>query len=215
MEPPARRIDLDRWARRDHFRFFRAYEEPFWSLCAKVDVTELLDRRSRERPPSFFLAVLHATLRTVNGIEELKTRIRGRDVVVHEVIHGGSTVLRSDQSFGFAYFAYDPDFERFAAGAAPILEHARTASGALDPQEERDDLIHTSVIPWVSFTSFTHARRRSGEGSVPRFVFGRHQIAGDRRRMPVSVEVHHALADGLHVGRFFEAFQRHLDEFPG
>jgi chloramphenicol O-acetyltransferase type A len=29
--------------------------------------------------------------------------------------------------------------------------------------------------------------------------------------MPVSVEVHHALVDGLHVGRFYEAFQRGLD----
>jgi chloramphenicol O-acetyltransferase type A len=28
--------------------------------------------------------------------------------------------------------------------------------------------------------------------------------------MPVSVEVHHALMDGLHVGRYFESFQSHL-----
>ena len=29
--------------------------------------------------------------------------------------------------------------------------------------------------------------------------------------MPVSVEVHHALVDGLHVGRFYEMFQARLD----
>ena len=29
--------------------------------------------------------------------------------------------------------------------------------------------------------------------------------------MPVSVEVHHALVDGLHVARFYEGFQRRLD----
>lgn len=28
--------------------------------------------------------------------------------------------------------------------------------------------------------------------------------------MPVSVEVHHALMDALHVARFLEAFQRRL-----
>jgi chloramphenicol O-acetyltransferase len=30
--------------------------------------------------------------------------------------------------------------------------------------------------------------------------------------MPVSIEVHHALVDGVHVGRFFERFQHHLDD---
>jgi len=36
-----------------------------------------------------------------------------------------------------------------------------------------------------------------------------------RRLMPVSVEVHHALVDGLHVGRFHAAFQRRLDASGG
>ncbi len=30
--------------------------------------------------------------------------------------------------------------------------------------------------------------------------------------MPVSLSLHHALADGLHAGRFFENFQRELDQ---
>jgi chloramphenicol O-acetyltransferase type A len=50
---------------------------------------------------------------------------------------------------------------------------------------------------------------------VPKIVFGRHREAGGRRWMPVSVEVHHALVDGLHVGRFFERFQALLDDPPG
>jgi chloramphenicol O-acetyltransferase type A len=29
--------------------------------------------------------------------------------------------------------------------------------------------------------------------------------------MPVAVDVHHALCDGVHVGRFFERFQANLD----
>jgi chloramphenicol O-acetyltransferase type A len=30
--------------------------------------------------------------------------------------------------------------------------------------------------------------------------------------MPVSVHVHHALMDGVHVGEFYELFQKLLDE---
>jgi chloramphenicol O-acetyltransferase type A len=42
-------------------------------------------------------------------------------------------------------------------------------------------------------------------------VFGKMFDDGPRRKMPFSVEVHHALVDGLHVGRFFNLFQEKLD----
>jgi len=33
----------------------------------------------------------------------------------------------------------------------------------------------------------------------------------DLTKMPVSVEVHHSLMDGIHVGKFFELFQVYLN----
>lgn len=211
-EVPPRRLDLETWTRREHFRFYREYDNPFFNLCADVDVTALARRTRAPASPSFFLASLFLSLKAANEIEEFRYRIRGDDVVVHEVIHGGSTILREDQTFAFGYFTYHADFARFAAEAAAVLASARASSGALEPRPDRDDLIHYSVIPWIAFTSFSHARRWGAGDSVPKVVFGRHHGAGARRGMPVSVEVHHGLMDGLHVGRFFERFQQYLDE---
>jgi chloramphenicol O-acetyltransferase type A len=42
---------------------------------------------------------------------------------------------------------------------------------------------------------------------VPKLAFGRLSAEGERLWMPLSVEVHHGLMDGLHVGRFIEAFE--------
>jgi chloramphenicol O-acetyltransferase type A len=66
------------------------------------------------------------------------------------------------------------------------------------------------VLPWLRFTSFTNALP-GGDDSIPRIVFGR--CVRDRRRMkmPVAVEVHHALVDGLDVARFFERLAIHVD----
>jgi chloramphenicol O-acetyltransferase type A len=212
MTPP-RELDLSTWKRRAHFDFFRAYELPFWNVTVDVDVTGLSARAAAPGGPSFFLATLHAALAAANGVEELRQRIRGGDrVVVHERIHGGSTVLRPDETFAFAYFDFDPDYARFAERAGDLLGAVRSSSGALEPRPEREDLIHFSVLPWITFSSFQHARRIERGDSVPKIVFGRHRELGGRRLMPVSVEVHHALVDGLHVGRFFEYFQAGLDQ---
>lgn len=206
-------LDFSTWPRRQHFDLFRGYEQPFFNLCAEVDVTRLAELCAAPAGPSFFLASLFLSLSAANEIEPFRYRLRGERVIVYEVVHGGSTVLLPDETFTFAYFDYGPGFPRFAAAASRVLDEVRQDPGALRPSDERDDLLHYSVIPWVSFTSFAHARRRRKDDSVPKVVFGKHRgAAGERRKMPVSVEVHHALMDGLHVGRFYERFQALLDE---
>lgn len=206
-----RRLDLAAWPRRAHFELFRAYEHPFFNVCADVDVSAAARACRAPGGPSFFLATFHASLGAANDVEEFRCRIRGGDVVVHDAVHGGSTVLMPDERFGFAYFDWEPDFAVFAPRAAAVLAAARASGGALDPQDHRDDLLHYSVLPWIAFTSFSHARRHATDDSVPKIVFGRRHGEPGAERMPVSVEVHHALVDGIHVGRFYDRFQARLD----
>ncbi|HEX4954062.1 MAG TPA: chloramphenicol acetyltransferase [Thermoanaerobaculia bacterium] len=205
-----RELDLATWPRRPHFDFFRTFDQPFFNLCAEVDVTALVERCSGPGSPSFFLASLFLCLRAANEVEPMRYRLRGDRVIVHEVIHGGSTLLRPDETFAFAYFDFQPDFEAFAAAAGPVIEEVKSGPPRLEPRPEQDDLIHFSPIPWVSFTSFAHARRVVPGDSVPKIVFGKHHASGSRRLLPISVEVHHALADGLHVGRFLARFEELL-----
>jgi len=80
-----------------------------------------------------------------------------------------------------------------------------------DPGIERDDLIYYSSIPWISFTSFSHASDNKSGISIPKIVFGKYFQKGNKTLMPVSVEVHHALMDGIHVGKFFNDFQFKLN----
>ena len=204
-------IDLDNWPRRHHFEFFKDYEIPFFNVCATVDVSRIHAWSCEEGGPSFFLASFYLSLRAANDIEPFRYRIRDDAVVVHEQIDGGSTVMREDGTFGFAYFDFGPSYVKFEVEGRQILDQARASSGPLLDRPDRDDLIYYSIIPWVHFTGFTHARRIGRQDSVPRIVFGKHANLSGTRRMPVSVEVHHALLDGIDVGRFFERFQELLD----
>jgi chloramphenicol O-acetyltransferase type A len=70
------------------------------------------------------------------------------------------------------------------------------------------------VIPWVSFSGLLHARRIPSDDSIPKIVFGKHHLRDGSRRLPISIEAHHALMDGLEVGQFLERFQELLREPP-
>jgi len=207
-----RRLEIDRWSRRHHYEFFKDYDRPFFNVCAAVDVGRLYDWSKQSDGPSFFLGSLYLALTAVNAIEPFRYRIRDDAVVIHDVVHSGTTVLRQDETFGFAYFEYRSSYAHFETEGREILDRARRASGPLQDRPERDDVIHTSVIPWVYFTGFSHAGKLGVRDSIPKVVFGKHEQREGTRRMPVSVEVHHALMDGLHVGRFFERYQAMLEE---
>ena len=203
-------LDLDSWPRRDTFRFFRAFELPFFNLCAPVDVTALRGW-CRAREVSFFYASWFAVLRAIDDTEALRMRLRGDRVWVHERVGIGSTILRDDGSFGFCYFDPAPDLPRFVEGAERARAAFDSATERLQPHDHRDDLIHGTVIPWIAFTSVAHPRRVPIGSSVPKISLGRFSERDGRVTMPVSLEAHHALCDGLHAGQFYQRLQHHLD----
>jgi chloramphenicol O-acetyltransferase type A len=46
--------------------------------------------------------------------------------------------------------------------------------------------------------------------SIPRFAWGKFFPENQRLLMPLSVQAHHALVDGVHMGFYFEFMQDYL-----
>lgn len=206
-------IDLPSWPRRHSFEFFRRLNQPYFSLCTRVELSGLL-RRARALPGvSPVLAYHHALLSTVNEFACFRQRLVNGEVWEYERVHASTTALRPDESLAFADLHFHEDLQQFASAGRASLEAARASDpAAIAALAPRQDMIHTTVIPWLSFTSFSHPRQLGSEDAIPKFALGRFEPepGSDRLWMPVHVEVHHALMDGLHVGRFFEALQARM-----
>jgi chloramphenicol O-acetyltransferase type A len=203
-------LDTTTWARRDAFEYFRHFDKPFFNVCVRLDVARLKAALAHQGG-GLALACYFIALRLANQQEPFRLRLEGGQVRVHDVVHGSTTVLRADDdSFGFADLAWCDDFARFAAQARPAIEAARTSRAAFEPELDDAARIHFTTLPWLHFTSFSHARNWGREDSVPKLAFGRAEADGGHLWMPMSVEVHHALMDGLHVGRFVQAFEAAL-----
>ena len=162
---------------------------------------------------SITLACHFVALQLANRMEPWRYRLAQDRVRVMATVHASTTVLRDDGSFGFACLQHASDYTRFAAPAAQALAAARTAEPAFEPRVGDAALLHFTTLPWLHFTSFAHARHRGSNGggdSIPKIAFGRidrDPAGGTQRWMPLAVDVHHALMDGVHVGRFVQAFE--------
>jgi chloramphenicol O-acetyltransferase type A len=201
-------INLETWERRAVFHFFKDFTEPYHGVCVRADCTATY-RYAKEHRLSVFLSLLHRSLVAAHQVENFRTRIVKGTVWRYELIHGGSAVGRANGTIGLGHYPFRERIDEFVREAAIEVERVR----------QRDDierypeanLIRYSVLPWLDFTSVSHARDFVREDSAPRITFGKITEADGRCTMPVSIHVHHALADGLHVAQFVEKFQQALD----
>jgi chloramphenicol O-acetyltransferase type A len=74
---------------------------------------------------------------------------------------------------------------------------------SLEDEEGKDDYLFMSSIPWVSFTGLQKAMHQPGD-SGPRIAWGKYFDAQGKTLLPISIQAHHALIDGRHIGAFFE-----------
>ncbi|MGH1362773.1 MAG: CatA-like O-acetyltransferase [Calditrichia bacterium] len=203
-------LDIEKWKRREHFHLFKQYDNPFFNMCAEVDISKTITY-TQAHELSFFITLLYLSTLVTNEIENFRYRLEEDRVRIYETIHPSSTVLNTDETFSFSYFNYQPGFRAFHTDSMQILKRFKEGHSNVNPEVDRHDLIHYSVIPWVRFTSFSHARRFDETDSIPKIVMGKYESDGLKIMMPVSVEVHHSLMDGLHVGRYFERLQSLLN----
>lgn len=204
------KVDIQTWPRKAHFEYFRTFDEPFYGVCVDVDC-QVAYEQAKLRGTSFFLYYLHKSIRAVNETEAFCYRLENEEVFCYEKIDAGTTLDREDGTFGFCYIPYSADYEIFEETALSEMEKVR-AQRDLRPGEERHDLIHYSSIPWLKFTSLSHARHFPKRESIPKITFGKITQVDGRRQMPVSIHVHHALVDGRHIGEYVNRFQSLLND---
>ena len=202
-------VDIDAWERKSTYEFFLDYEDPFFNIAANLDVTRLY-RFCKDNDLAYSLAALFLSLQAANEIREFRLRMIDERVVEFDRVEATQTILNEDETFSFCYFPMKDDIYEFdRAGKAAREKYL--ALKTFDVETDRFDLIYYSAIPWISFTSFKHASPRNNRQTIPRMVFGKMFDEGAVKKMPFSVEVHHALVDGIHVGKLFNLYQQKID----
>lgn len=202
-------IDMDSWPRRKHFEVYNGYDYPHFNVCADVEVTEF-QRALKDVSVSFTLGVTFALAHVANSIPEFRYRIRDHKVIEHAIVHPSITILLEDETFSFCTLNYIDDFYNFIEEAAKIVASVKEKP-VLEDEPNQDDLLFMTSIPWISFTGFMHPIHMHPVDSVPRIAWGRFFDKGSSLHMPLSVQGHHALMDGLHAGRYFSRVQELLE----
>lgn len=204
------KLDLNAWNRKEHFAFFKQMEEPFFGVTTRIDCTQAY-AKAKELGVSFFTYYLHKTLLAVNAVENFRYRIISEDVYVFDRIDASATILRDDKTFGCSLVEFDENLATFAEITKKEIARIQVTPG-LFTRDFEINLIHFSAVPWIDFTSYSHARSFTWPDSCPKISYGKMIEENSKKSMAIAVHVHHGLADGYHVGQFLTLLQELMNE---
>lgn len=201
-------IDMDNWNRKEHFQYFNQFTYPHFSICANLDITKYY-KYIKEQDIPFFVSFTYLASKAANEIPEFRQRIREDKVIEHELVSPSFTVMTESKLFSYCAVDYIDDFSVFKAHAQENMEKVKK-NITLEDEPDRDDLLYITSIPWISFTSMVSPIQMNPVDSIPRISWGKYFEENERMKLPLSVQIHHALADGLHVGEYFNTLQELL-----
>ena len=203
-------LDMKTWPRREAFNFFKTYEFPHFNICTQVDITrthDFLDRQGISK----YNAVLWMISCAANHVKEMRYRIRDNTVVAHDRVDPAFTLLTDDHTLAFCTAEYNADVSLFFDRVNQGIEQTK-ANPAMKDKPGIDNLLYVSCVPWINFTSVSHPVKKDPTVAIPRISWGKFTRKKEQVSMPVSLQLHHGLADGYHAGLFFKKLADLLDQ---
>ena len=198
------RLTRSTYPRWEHFRHF--YDECACSISLSddIDVTDLR-RACHETGVSFYIAILWCVTKTVNAHAEFRMTVTetGEDpfpvpAVFDEISPAHNVFHEDSETYTTLFTPWNPDFAVFAENCAADLERAKRLNVMSIPCPE--NTFEASCVPWRHFTSV--GVNSEAYPLTPIVAWGGFTEHDGRTKMPLSVQIHHAAADGFHRARF-------------
>ena len=191
-------IDMEADPRREHYNYFRSFADPTVGLTVPCDITSLYGRKP------FFLHILYCAIQAANSVPELRRRIIGEQVVEYESCLSSHTVALPDGTYCYCELDCSMEFGKFLPYAQEQVQRVKEDPSIEEHEPER--LFFVSSVPWASFSGLK-LPVADPPLSNPQITFGKAYWQGEKYLLPLSLTVHHALCDGIHMARFYQAFE--------
>lgn len=205
-------IDLTKWKRKDVYDFYKNMDMPRFQITVDVDVYWFY-KYVRYNELSFYYSFMWLVLSELNQIENFKYRLIDLEVVLFDVVHPSFTDRIEDgDTFKIVNVNYLPDLFEFNKLAKQKSQEQGNQFINLD-EEKRQDLVYITSFPWAKYTQATNVFNIDSKDAIPRIGWGKYEKSEAKWMMPLTIEVHHACADGYHVGLLINGIEERLKRY--
>ena len=205
-------VDLKNYYRAGVFRHFSQDCKCSVSMTGRVDVTELI-AWSKATQTKFYINFLYVLSKVLNSRPDYRMTYfyKTQQLAVYDQINPAQYIFHEDtETCTPVYTNYDADYKTFYQNAVCDIEQAKnTRAYGLD-MEHHPNWFDASFIPWFSYDSLNVELPDGHLYFMPIVNWGKYRLEDGRYRMPVSVRLNHAVADGYLVAKVFVLLEQEI-----
>jgi len=201
-------IDIEKWDRKEYYIHYMKQLRCTYSLTTNIDITNL---RSiiREAGKKIYPVQIFMIATIVNQYKEFRMDTNpSKGLGYWDKVNPSYTIFnKSCETFSSIWTAYNRDFNLFYDSCIEDIDKY-SQSACLKPKPDEPANVFTiSSLPWVNFNGFNINVFNEGEYLPPIFTLGKFIETDGKVLMPISIQVHHAVCDGFHIGQFINSLQ--------
>lgn len=207
-------INLAEWKRGDLFRFYINQMRIVMSMTVDVNVTPLTTF-VRENGLKFYPCMMWVVSKVINRHDEFKCSwSENGELIRWESVSPSYTDFHAeDESFTKAVIEYSDDLATFHARYLNAREINKNCRGLVPSQAK--NCFDVSCMPWVRYRHFDVHVFDDGKFLAPVVTWGKYEEECKGTIMPLTMNIHHAVADGFHLSRFFAEVQEEINKLKG
>lgn len=204
-------LDLQTWPRAQHYEFFKSFEIPRFNMTFPLDIDKFYQKTKRLNL-KFYFAFMHLIIQEMNRIENFRYRIEDDRVYDAPIEYVSFTdLIEETKLFKMVFTSYHQDpttFQNQAVKASLLQGHQLIKMET----EQVLNTVYITSFPWGQFTHFTHATKLGSQDSVPRISWSQFVEVNGKKTLNLSIEAHHGLVDGYHVGLLLDQLKEKLNQ---
>lgn len=209
-----KKIDVETWERKSHFRWFSSFADPTAAVNVKTDVTGVLEYCRRNNVSSFAV-IMYVICECMNAEKAFRYRILGGEPVEIPYANVGYTVLVNDSYFVNCHARTHSGFETYLSDVKGNKEKF-VNNGCV--QQTFNDVavindIYCSCVPWIAFESVTQPipDKDAENRAIPRACWCKYYTENGRTFTTLNITADHSLVDGYDISKVFIAIQKAFD----
>lgn len=204
------KVDLDKWNRGKLFQYYINKMRIVMSLTVDIDVTKL-KIYSKKNHIDFYPLMLWIVSKVINSHDEFKySWDKDGHLIKWDFVFPSYTDFHSeDENFTKIVTEYSDDLFKFCSRVKSDRERFKDDRAILENQPL--NFFDVSCLPWVRYKHFDVHVFDEGQFLAPVVTWGKYEMENGQLIMPLTMNIHHAVADGFHLSRFFNEVQDMID----
>lgn len=205
-------IDKETYYRKGVFKHFTEDCKCSTSMTARIDVTDLINYSKRTNT-KFYINFLYILAKVMNSREDYRMAYlwEREELICYDKINPIQYIFHEDtETCTPVYTEYFQDYNIFYKKCEEDIKKAKESRDYGLDMVNHPNWFDASYISWISYDSLNIELPDGYLYFQPIINWGRYEEVNGKYKMPVTVRLNHAIADGYLVAKVFYLLEKEI-----